>query len=1050
VLLGAREVLAGRLTPGELLIFVAYVGSLYKPVRDLGKLSAKFSRAGVSAQRVAEILDTEPDIEDAPDALELAAPGRRDRLRGRQLRLRRRPAGAGQGLSLRIAAGERVALVGPRARASRRWWPAAAPVRAHSRPHPDRRHRHPPLHARQPAPRDRHRAAGQHAVRVSVRENIAYGRPDAPRSWSKPRRARPCARVHRRPAAGLRHRARRARRNLSGGQRQRLCLARALVKEPAVLVMDEPTASVDAGVGALIHEAVARVHRGRTLMVIAHDYADMARYDRVLVLRAAASSSRARTTRCCAARGAYLALVERRHAPDSPADPALLLPALAGHRAPDARSRWPGAGAALPRGLPQRRPAAAGRAGAGGIERIDLPPLGMDDGHTVVSRDGQQDVARAQPNAASSSPRRCSRTRPAVLLVELFPFGRKKFAGEILPMIRAARRQPGGPARWCAACATSWSMRARPAAPRRPRALADRPLLRRRARARRPRLRAPGRQLPPAPPLRTPVHYTGYVVPRARHAPPPVRTRGEHLLVSAGGGIVGEALFRTALAARPLLAEPLPLRIVAGPFLPEPQWQACSSRCGACPVSSWCAMCPTWWPRCGAPAPRSASVATTPRWTWWWPACRRWWCPTRPRARTSSAAAPQRWPRWARCSSCPAAKLSPAALAQPGQLLAFQPRAAALAWTAPRAAPRLLAGTLPHGRRPRTEPACRPTDPAAAGLGPPPAPGALLRARRRRRLGRRRLFALLDTTQHAGVPIDLAVIPQAMAPAGRRAVRASTPPRACWACTSTATPQQPRGRVAASASSARRAARRRSARPARRPRAPAAALFGCTAGPDLHAAVEPLRVHTPGLLAELGFRAVARPPWRAGPAGAARAAGRRRLVQAAAHCRRARPPAGPRWRRRWPRARPQPVGLMLHHAEMDAADLARCAPGCRPARPPASALAPMRELLGLQRADMPLHEHPLACQPARWARLAQPRRPGAAAGRLRTAARCRRRGERSAQRPDDDAGPRSPDRTACSASRWSLGISWEYSDERRLNFDLDARAPATPRHASTK
>jgi ATP-binding cassette subfamily B protein len=74
VLLGAREVLAGRLTPGELLIFVAYVGSLYKPVRDLGRLSAKFSRAAVSAQRVAEILDIEPDIEDAPDALELARP----------------------------------------------------------------------------------------------------------------------------------------------------------------------------------------------------------------------------------------------------------------------------------------------------------------------------------------------------------------------------------------------------------------------------------------------------------------------------------------------------------------------------------------------------------------------------------------------------------------------------------------------------------------------------------------------------------------------------------------------------------------------------------------------------------------------------------------------------------------------------------------------------------------------------------------------------------------------------------------------------------------
>ncbi len=84
VLLGAREVLAGRLSPGELLVFVTYVGSLYKPVRDLGRLVAKFSRASVSAQRVAEILDLEPEIADAPDALELQRPVRRDRVRERR------------------------------------------------------------------------------------------------------------------------------------------------------------------------------------------------------------------------------------------------------------------------------------------------------------------------------------------------------------------------------------------------------------------------------------------------------------------------------------------------------------------------------------------------------------------------------------------------------------------------------------------------------------------------------------------------------------------------------------------------------------------------------------------------------------------------------------------------------------------------------------------------------------------------------------------------------------------------------------------------------
>jgi predicted glycosyltransferase len=76
----------------------------------------------------------------------------------------------------------------------------------------------------------------------------------------------------------------------------------------------------------------------------------------------------------------------------------------------------------------------------------------------------------------------------------------------------------------------------------------------------------------PTKPLRTPVHDTGYVVPArdaAVHAP-----RGEHLLVSAGGGIVGGPLFDLVLQARTLMSRPLPLRIVAGPFLPEPQWLA--------------------------------------------------------------------------------------------------------------------------------------------------------------------------------------------------------------------------------------------------------------------------------------------------------------------------------------------------------------------------------------------------------------------------------------------------------------------------------------------
>lgn len=217
-------------------------------------------------------------------------------------------------------------------------------------------------------------------------------------------------------------------------------------------------------------------------------------------------------------------------------------------------------GGRLPAGMPV--PAA--------MERIDLPPLGMDDGHTVVSRDAGFDVAAAQAERRRLIDAAVAATRPALLLVELFPFGRKKFAGEILPMIRRAR---AGGAR--VACSVrDILVDARPDQRRhddRARGLADRyfDLVLVHADPAFARLDDSFR---PTRPMRTPVVHTGYVVPS--RAPAAGTPRGEHLLVSAGGGIVGEPLFRAVLAARRRLAAAPPLRIVAGPFLPEPAWQA--------------------------------------------------------------------------------------------------------------------------------------------------------------------------------------------------------------------------------------------------------------------------------------------------------------------------------------------------------------------------------------------------------------------------------------------------------------------------------------------
>jgi predicted glycosyltransferase len=215
------------------------------------------------------------------------------------------------------------------------------------------------------------------------------------------------------------------------------------------------------------------------------------------------------------------------------------------------------------------------------IERIDLPPLGMDDGHTVVSRDAVFDVAAARAERRRLIDAAVLSTRPKVLLVELFPFGRKKFAAEILPMIRAARAQPGGALVACSL--RDILVDARPDQQHhddRARWLTDRyfdavlvhsdPVF--------AHLET---SFKPTRPMRTPVFHSGFVVPARERETSCVR--GDHLLVSAGGGIVGDALFRCALAARALLAQPLPMRIIAGPFLPEPHWLALQRQAEAMP-----------------------------------------------------------------------------------------------------------------------------------------------------------------------------------------------------------------------------------------------------------------------------------------------------------------------------------------------------------------------------------------------------------------------------------------------------------------------------------
>lgn len=280
---GALEVASGRITAGELIVFVFYMRRLYRPLRLLATTSGQASEAGISVARVAEILESRPGPRDGPGE----APAFAGEIRFEAVGFVY-PAGslALAGVDLVIPAGCKVALVGPSGAGKstlfglvpRLFDPTSGVVRIDG---------HDVRELTLASLRGQISVVPQDGMifAETVRDNIAYGHDEA--TAEQIEAAARDAQIHdfivslpegydtELDEGGL---------TLSAGQRQRLEIARAFVKQAPIVLFDEPTAHLDPESEALLTAAMARLLAGRTAIVISHRLATVRGADLVVVM----------------------------------------------------------------------------------------------------------------------------------------------------------------------------------------------------------------------------------------------------------------------------------------------------------------------------------------------------------------------------------------------------------------------------------------------------------------------------------------------------------------------------------------------------------------------------------------------------------------------------------------------------------------------------------------------------------------------------------------------------------------------------------------------
>jgi ATP-binding cassette subfamily B protein len=310
---GGRQVVHGSITLGEFTAFYSYLLMLIAPMRTLGYMLGSAQRATASGARIFQILDRDPGITAPAGAPPLPPGGGHVELRDVELRFEGASRPALRGVDLDVAAGTTVALVGPTGSGKtslvsllpRLYDVAGGAVLIDGAD-----------------VRDVDPAELRSEIAVvtddpflfsdTVHANIAYARPGASREEvvEAATRAQSAAFIEELPEGydtlvgerGL---------TLSGGQRQRIAIARALLAQPRILILDDATSSVDASTEQEIKQALREVMEGRTTFIVAHRLSTIALADEIVVLEGGRVTAQGRHDDLLEDSGLYREIVEK-------------------------------------------------------------------------------------------------------------------------------------------------------------------------------------------------------------------------------------------------------------------------------------------------------------------------------------------------------------------------------------------------------------------------------------------------------------------------------------------------------------------------------------------------------------------------------------------------------------------------------------------------------------------------------------------------------------------------------------------------------------------